>query len=311
LSANQVLFEADRVLFLGARLDLGTTAFQRDDFGAQAERLIVDVDPAELAKFDGLPRTRTLKADLNALSAAAEGLAAQERFADWRAWCEARRSAYLAEEKARLDQGRLNVYGVTRALSAWSADKIFVPTGSGWAIEGFLRFFAPQEGARCFFGGSLGAMGLGLPQALGAAFAGRGRVICVEADGGLMLNIQELATLAHYRPKGFVLFVLNNRGYGSIAASQDRHFGMRAGADEGSGVSIPDYAKVAPAFGLPYVRIETLEALRALLPTLDADAPPVFVDLMIDETESRGPAVKTVISPDGRLSSTPLSDIQW
>jgi acetolactate synthase-1/2/3 large subunit len=154
-------------------------------------------------------------------------------------------------------------------------------------------------------------MGLGLPQALGAAFAGPGRVICVEADGGLMLNLQELATLAHYGPKGFVLFVLNNDGYGSIAASQDRHFGLRAGADEGSGVYIPDYARVAPAFGLPYVRIDSLDALHALLPTLDPTASPVFVDLMIDQSESRGPGVKTVISADGRLSSTPLSDIQW
>ncbi|HWU15074.1 MAG TPA: thiamine pyrophosphate-binding protein, partial [Caulobacter sp.] len=55
LSANQILYQADRVLFLGARLDLGTTAFQRHDFGAQAERLVVDVDAGELAKFAGLP----------------------------------------------------------------------------------------------------------------------------------------------------------------------------------------------------------------------------------------------------------------
>lgn len=311
LSANQILYGADRILFLGARLDLGTTAFQRDDFGAQAERRIVDVDAAELAKFDGLPRTRTLQADLAMLPEAVEAIAPGDQHAEWLAWCEARRADYLAEEIERLDIGRLNVFGVAKALSAWSEHKTFVPTGSGWAIEAFLRFFQPGEGARCFFGGSLGAMGLGLPQALGAAFAGQGRVICVEADGGLMLNVQELATLAHHRPKGFVLFVLNNRGYASISASQDRHFGMRSGSDEGSGVFIPDFADLAPAFGLPYLRIDSLEALEALLPTLDADAPPVFVDLMIDEAESRGPAVKTVIGADGKLSSTPLSDIQW
>jgi acetolactate synthase-1/2/3 large subunit len=111
--------------------------------------------------------------------------------------------------------------------------------------------------------------------------------------------------------KGFVLFVLNNDGYGSIQASQVRHFGAEGGASKTSGVFIPDYGKVAPAFGLRYLRIDSLEALDALLPTLDANAAPVFVDLMIDATESRGPAVKTVISPDGKLSSTPLSDIQW
>ena len=313
LSANQVLYQADRVLFLGARLDLGTTAFQRHDFGAQAQRVFVDVDPGELAKFAGLPDSRALHADLAALTAAVQATrdAPSAMAADWRGWCEARRADYLAEERQRLTVDSLNVFGVAQRLSTWSAGKVFVPTGSGSAIEAFIRFFAPGEDSRCFFGASLGAMGLGLPAAIGAAFATDRRVICVEADGGLMLNIQELATLAHYAPKGFVLFVLNNDGYTSIHASQNRHFGAVGGAGRDSGVFIPDYGQVAPAFGLRYVRVDSLDALDALLPTLDAAAAPVFVDLIIDRAESRGPTVKTLIAADGKLSSTPLSDLQW
>jgi acetolactate synthase-1/2/3 large subunit len=252
-------------------------------------------------------------ADLGALPAAiaalGDGASGQER--GWLGWCEDRRAEYAADERARLSAGSLNVYGTAQRLSAWSSGKTVVTTGSGWAIEGFLRFFAPGEDARLFFGGSLGAMGLGLPQAIGAAFATERQVVCVEADGGLMLNLQELATLAHYAPKGFVLFVLNNDGYGSIRASQLRHFGAAGGADHASGVFIPDYARIASAFGLDYVRIDSLAGLEALLPGLAADAPPVFVDLIIDATESRGPAVQTIIDADGRLSSTPLSAIQW
>jgi acetolactate synthase I/II/III large subunit len=313
LSANQILYRADRVLFLGARLDLGTTAFQRDDFGAQAERVFVDVDPHELAKFEGLPNSRGVLADLAAFPAALDQVGEVEASPDptWLAWCEARRAEYLADERCRLTVETLNVFGVAARLSPWSAGKTVVTTGSGSAIEAFIRFFVPGDDARLFFGASLGAMGLGLPQAIGASFASARRVVCVEADGGLMLNLQELATLAHYAPKGFVLFVLNNDGYVSIQASQTRHFGARGGADLGSGVFIPDYSRVAPAFGLRYLRIETLAELEALLPTLEADAPPVFVDLMIDPSESRGPAVQTVISGDGRLSSTSLADIRW
>jgi acetolactate synthase-1/2/3 large subunit len=313
LSANQILYQADRVLFLGARLDLGTTAFQRHDFGAQAERMVVDVDPGELAKFAGLPNTRVARANLGALPAAVQATQemASSMAPDWRSWCEARRAEYLADEHQRLTVDSLNVFGVAQRLSAWSAGKVFVPTGSGSAIEAFIRFFAPGEDSRCFFGASLGAMGLGLPAAVGAAFATKRRVICVEADGGLMLNIQELATLSHYAPKGFVLFVLNNDGYTSIHASQNRHFGAVGGAGRDSGVFIPDYGQVAPAFGLRYVRVDSLAALDGLLPTLDPDAPPVFVDLIIDRAESRGPTVKTVISAEGKLSSTPLSDLQW
>jgi acetolactate synthase-1/2/3 large subunit len=313
LHANQILYQADRVLFLGARLDLGTTAFQRHDFGAQAERVFVDVDPHELAKFEGLANSRAVRADLSGLPAAVEALAGEANAAEptWLPWCESRRADYIAEEHGRLTVDSLNVFGVAQRLSAWSSGKIMVTTGSGSAIEAFIRFFAPAQDTRLFFGASLGAMGLGLPQAIGAAFATDRRVICVEADGGLMLNVQELATLAHYAPKGFVLFVLNNDGYVSIHASQTRHFGAPGGADRASGVFIPDYARVAPAFALRYVRIDSLAGLEALLPTLAADADPVFVDLMVDRTESRGPTVQTIIGADGRLSSTPLSDIRW
>jgi acetolactate synthase-1/2/3 large subunit len=313
LSANQVLYRADRVLFLGARLDLGTTAFQPGDFGAQAKRVFVDVDPSELAKFAGLANSRVVQANLSALPAAAQATqgAASAMAADWRAWCEARRAEYLADERERLTVDNLNVFGVAQRLSAWSAEKVFALTGSGSAIEAFIRFFAPDEDCRCFFGASLGAMGLGLPQAIGATFATSRRVICVEGDGGLMLNVQELATLAHYAPKGFVLFVLNNNGYTSIYASQKRHFGAVGGAGPESGVFIPHYGQVAAAFGLRYARVDSLASLEALLPTLDDTAPPIVVDLIIDRTEPRGPSVKTVIAADGKLSSTPLSDLQW
>ena len=313
LSANQVLSRADRVLFLGARLDLITTGFQPEAFGAQAERVIVDVDPAELAKLAGLPKTRATQANLRALPAAVQATqeAAGAMAADWRAWCEARRAEYRPEERRRLTVDSLNVYGVAQRLSAWSAGKVFALTASGWAIEGFIRFFASGEDSRCFFGASLGAMGLGLPQAIGATLATDRRVICVDADGGLMLNVQELATLAHWAPKGFVLFVLNNNGYVSIEASQQRYFGALGGAGRDSGVFIPDYGQLAPAFGLRYVRIDNPAALEALLPSLDDEAAPVIVDLIIDRTELRGPSVKTVISADGKLSSTPLSDLQW
>ena len=126
-----------------------------------------------------------------------------------------------------------------------------------------------------------------------------------------MLNLQELATLSQYAPKGFVLFILNNGGYESIRSSQRRFFGVASGADEETGVYIPDFGDVARTFGLNYVRIESLAELEARISTLSADAPPVIVDLIIDKAEYRGPAVKTIMDANGRPTSTPLADISW
>ena len=126
-----------------------------------------------------------------------------------------------------------------------------------------------------------------------------------------MLNLQELATLVHYAPRGFIVFLLNNNGYESIRASQTRFFGGVAGVDTLSGVYIPQYSKICAAFGLKYLSIDTPAELSALLPTLSPDAPPLFVDMHIDQFEYRGPAVKTVMDKNGKPSSTPLSEITW
>jgi acetolactate synthase-1/2/3 large subunit len=154
-------------------------------------------------------------------------------------------------------------------------------------------------------------MGLGLPHALGASFATGKRICCLEADGGIMLNLQELATLAHYAPPGFVIFLLNNNGYESIRASQTRFFGGVAGVDADSGLNIPSFDKLTTAFGIAYHRVNTPAELQALLPTLAPDAPPVLIDMHIDRFEYRGPSVKSIIDADGKPSSTPLAELSW
>jgi acetolactate synthase I/II/III large subunit len=313
LFANEVLSHADTILFLGARLDLGTTAFQRHDFGAQAARTFVDVDERELKKFEGYTNTSLVSADLRCLPEAIEDLADATNSAEdsWLPWCQERRARYLAEERERLASERLNVYGVAARLSAWCGGKVVVAASSGYAEETFTRFFAPVEEARFFNGAALGPMGLGLPQGIGASFGSKRQVICLEADGGIMLNVQELATLAYYAPRGFVLFVLNNHGYESIRVSQMHHFGAISGVDAESGVYIPDFCRLAAAFGLRYIRVETPAELDACLLGLTPRAEPVMVDLQIERSENRGPSVKTVMSENGKPFTTPLSEISW
>jgi acetolactate synthase-1/2/3 large subunit len=154
-------------------------------------------------------------------------------------------------------------------------------------------------------------MGFGLPQSIGAAFGSERRLCCLEADGGLMLNLQEMATLVHYAPPGFIIFLLNNNGYESIRASQTRFFGGVSGVDTPSGVYIPDFEKICSAFGLKYLSIWTPNELKALLPRLCDNDPPVLIDMHIDQFEYRGPSVKTTIDKNGKPSSTPLSEINW
>jgi acetolactate synthase I/II/III large subunit len=312
-SANNVLSHADTILLLGGRLDLGTTAFQPHAFGEQAHRIFVDVDQAELDKFSKFPNCDLVRADLRALPAAVAALKDPKSDAElgWVSWCQQRRKEYLTEEFERMGSEKMNVYNLTRIFNTWSEDKVWVPASSGYAEETFSRFFAPQKGARFFNGASLGSMGLGLPHSIGASFGSSRRVCCLEADGGIMLNLQELATLAHYAPKGFVIFLLNNNGYESIRASQTRFFGGVAGVDAPSGVFIPDFERLCAAFGVRYKSIDTPAELESLLPHLGEADPPIMIDMHIDQFEYRGPAVKTIMDKNGKPSSSPLSELDW
>jgi acetolactate synthase I/II/III large subunit len=311
ISSNQILAHADTILFLGARLDLATTAFQRESFGSHAVRYVVDIDSKELAKFAGFPNIVCVQADLRCLPEAMTSLSSTVTDSLWMGWCKQQQASYLEEEGSRLASGKLTVYNLARRLSAWSEGKVFVPASSGYAEETFSRFFSPGKGTRFFNGAALGSMGLGLPHALGAAFASTRRVLCLEGDGGLMLNLQELATLSHYAPRGFVLFILNNGGYESIRASQSRYFGQASGVDRSTGLMIPDFKKIAAAFELGYICIDSPGALDDLLPHLAADDRPVMVDLHLERTESRGPSVQTRLDRDGRPYTTPLEQLAW
>jgi len=311
--SNQILSLADTIVFLGARLDLGTTAFQRDIFGGQASRWIVDVDPAELSKFAGMPNTHLVLSNLCDLPFAFASVQNEKSHpeANWIERASDLRQAYLSEEKTRLNTDKFNVYSVASLLSSVSAEKVFVLSSSGYAEETFTRFFVPSCATRVFNGAALGAMGMGLPNAIGAAFGSNCPVMCIEADGGLMLNIQELATLTQYAPPGFVLYILNNDGYESIRSSQSRLFGSVYGADFDSGLFIPDFRELAQAYNLNYVLIDNLDSLRDFESQKSSSAPPVVVDLRVEKSEYRGPSVKTVIDAQGLPSTTPLMEISW
>ncbi len=160
----------------------------------------------------------------------------------------------LPEHRSRRDA--VSTYAFSEALSEELAEGDVVVSGSsGSAIEIFLLAFRVKEGQRVFHNRGLGAMGFGLPHSIGACLAsGRRRTVCVDGDGGFQFNIQELETVSRLDlPIKF--FVLCNEGYASIRTSQNRYFHRLVGADASSGMTLPDLAKVASAFGLPTARL--------------------------------------------------------
>lgn len=311
--ANFTLQNSDFVLALGARLDLVVTGYAPQNFARAAKKVMVDIDAAELRKLAGAVGVAVCadaKRFINEMSRQMPAVVPRNRSA-WDARCNEWKTKYpvVLPEYRNLDTG-VSTYVLAEAIAAASASEDVIVSGSsGAGIEIFCLAVTLKEGQRIFLTTALGAMGNGIPATIGACLAhGRRRVIGVDGDGGIQLNIQELEVVRRL-DLPIKLFVLNNDGYASIRTSQSRYFGRLAGADATSGVTLPPLDGIARAYGLPYARIENDRDLVNQVRT-HLDAPgPLVIEVITPREEPRAPSLSSARRPDGSMVSRPLEDL--
>jgi acetolactate synthase-1/2/3 large subunit len=186
---------------------------------------------------------------------------------------------------------------------------MLIPGSSGASIDTFWLSAKLKKGQRAVATGGLGAMGYGLPAAIGGCIGGGGRrTISVDGDGGFMLNIQELEVAKRlHLPIKF--FVLNNNGYASIRASQSGYFKETIGCDSSSGMTLPDIGKLAHAFGIQSFQITSQSNLRASFrAVLDSNGPAVC-EVMVQPDQAIGPRITSKLGKDGVMVSSPWEDL--
>lgn len=312
--ANFALQNADVVLAIGCRLDMAMTAYAHERFARGAQKIMVDIDPAEIKKMRmeiALPVVADAKDFLTAVNAAIANGPALPVYREWIEQIAKWKAKYpLLQPEHKETVGPLSLYHFTDVLSDELAEGDVIATGSaGFSVELFLLALRLKRGQRCFHNRGTGAMGFGLPSAIGACIAsGRKRTICIEGDGGLQLNVQELASLAALNLP-LKCFVINNAGYASIRASQRNYFNRVLGADATSGMSLPNLEKLADAYGIPFMRIESGSDLSANLRRALAGAEPLLCEVMVLPEEPRIPRVATKKGANGKMESSPLEDL--
>lgn len=154
------------------------------------------------------------------------------------------------------------------------------------------------------------AMGYGLPAALGVAVADNcRRTICIDGDGSIMMNVQELATIT-YNKLNIKIFLLNNQGYHSIRQTQSNLFlPPYIGVDSESGVGFPDFELLAKAFGLEYFSIDSeTDCVREINKVLDSKGA-CICEVFLDPNQNFAPKSSSKILPDGRITSPSLDDM--
>jgi acetolactate synthase-1/2/3 large subunit len=312
--ANFAVQNCDFLLSIGARLDMPVIGWSAAQFARAAHKVMVDIDPGELGKLAGF-----MNAAICADAAAFVREMLRQRGAiqrrdrdDWLKKCADWKARYpIVQAEHRAPEGRVSIYQLAEIIGQEVSPEDQVVSGSsGSGIEIFLFAYRARQGQRVFHTAGLGAMGFGIPASIGACVgSGRRRTVCVDGDGGFQLNIQELATIAHLQlPIKF--FILNNGGYASIRASQANFFGAASiGCSEATGVSLPDFKKVAHAYGIACAAIEDQSDLRAQVRRVLRMPGPVVCDVQVITDEVRAPRVTSVQHPDGSFVSKPLEDL--
>lgn len=311
---NFAVQNCDLLIAIGCRLDHIITAYNPRGFARAAKKVVVDIDPNEIAKLD-------MDIDVGLALHAGEFMRALAQrslppnradTAPWIARCASWKLRYPVNAGQPFPtSGPISHYHFVSALSDAVPANTLVSTGSsGLAVEAFYTAFRNKPGQRVFLTSGLGSMGYGLPAAIGACLANDRRpMVAVESDGSLQLNVQELATLkAQNLP--ICLFVMNNGGYCSIRNTQRNYFqGRYLGTGPEAGLWLPNLEQLASTYGLSFFRVEHASDLTAGLVTALGQSRPCLVDVRLLSNEALIPKSAAVPQPDGSIVSMPLEDM--
>jgi len=309
---NFCVQNSDLVIVLGCRLAVRQVSYNWQSFARNAFKVQVDIDRAELEKPALVQPDLGIHADLkDFLRGLLEALPekSQPRHLEWLKWCKERLTKYpIVLSQYRDTSKPINPYHFIEELfDLLRADDVVV---CGNATASVVTFQAAQikRGQRVFANGGSASMGYDLPAAIGAAFARPGqRIICVAGEGSLMLNIQELQTVAHHKLPVKII-VMNNDGYLSQRSTQKSFFNWLIGEGPESGISFPDMVKVGEAFGLPSVRLENPVFKPALEKFLNAPGPGL-ANVILDRDQMFEPKLTSRRLEDGRMVSANLEDM--
>jgi len=255
-AANFIVQNSDLIIVLGSRLSLLQTGYSRADFAPNAEIIHVDIDPTETRKFSGKNYNVDVKSLLRLLNEFQ--ISIELDIQPWVDYCNKIKQEYPLVMPEHLADPTNSYTFIDKLSTAWP-DNYTIVTDMGTALLSGFYGFNIKPNQKMFTSLGLGEMGYGLAAAVGAGFGDK-PVLCLNCDGGMMMNLQELQTIkTHNLPVKIIIF--NNDGYLMIKHTQKMLFqGHKTCVDKNTGVTLPDYKKVAKAFEFPYYTEEQMDS---------------------------------------------------
>ena len=295
-SSNFLVQNCDLLIVIGSRLSLLQTGYSRQDFAPNAKIIHIDIDQQETSKFNYEAVNEDVHNVLLGLLSHRDDFKLE--IDEWYGYCNEMRTKFPRVMPEHLADPT-NSYTFMDEFSNKLADNYTIVTDMGTALLSGFYGFNIKPNQKMFTSLGLGEMGYGLAAAVGAGF-GNKPVMCLNCDGGMMMNLQELQTIkTHNLPVKVVIF--NNDGYLMIKHTQGMLFkGNRTCVDKSTGVELPDYKKVAQAFDYAY--FTDMDEFLAY----EGQA---FLEVFMDPNQEFIPKVKGMKMDDGSVKAGLLEEM--
>jgi acetolactate synthase-1/2/3 large subunit len=305
-AANFIVQNADLVLVFGSRLALPQVGYDFSQFARDAKVIVVDIDEMETKKH---PVTH-IKADcLETLENLL--LAPTTTNDEWLGQCNDIKQRYpWVDEEIHKDNGYLNSYKFIDRLSHHLSDNHIITTDMGTALLSGHQAIKLKPNQTMFTSLGLGEMGYGLPGALGAQAACPNRpVLCLNCDGGIMMNLQELHTIVE-NDMPIKVIIFNNDGYLMIKHTQKMLFkGDYVSVDKKTGIGLPTFSRLMPAFGYNYYELKQWDDFDLIIDTFLSDPKAAALEVFMDPEQDFVPKVKGVLKEDGSIFPPPIEEM--
>lgn len=312
---NWAIQNADLILAIGTRISIRQVGYNWKTWAREAEVIMVDIDQAELKKptlHVEMPIWADAKDFLSKMNESlTQPLPRKEK---WLETCQKWKKEYPVVQPRQWEENgtTANVYAFVHYLSSQLPENSLTAVSNGACCVVGNQTYVIQKGSRMANNSAIASMGYGLPAAIGTCIGGGVRdTICLEGDGSIMMNLQELQTILTNRLP-IKIFLINNNGYHSIRITQTNLFGQHTKVGigpESSDLSFPDFEKIAKAFGYPYYSAHSNQEMKEVVDKVLQEDGPVFCEIFTDTSQVWEPKSSTKRLEDGTLVSPPLEDL--
>jgi acetolactate synthase-1/2/3 large subunit len=312
-TGNFVVQNADFLLILGCRLNIRLVSYNWTSFAPNAFKAMVDVDLAEIHK-PTIKIDLQIHADLRLVVPMLLDLSKDwgKCHKEWLSWCKSLLQKYpVVLSEYWESEKNVNPYCFINKLFEQLSENEIVVCGDGTACVTAFQAALIRKGQRLFHNSGCASMGYDLPAAIGAAVAlpSHKRIICLAGDGSIMMNIQELQTIIGRRYP-IKIFILNNNGYHSIRQTQASFFPDNIiGCGPDSGLSFPNFGKIALAFGYKFIRCDRHVDLELAINQTLVDETPAICEIVIDLDQNFSPKLSSRKLVDGSMVTSALEDM--